>query len=259
MTSLVEQQREHFNRIADTYYSARQHLNHRTLKDLIWSTFLSDKSSLWTSDLAVLDAMCGYADAEALVRKFIRNDIRYSGFDYSDEVVEHVRRDHPEFNVWQADATAFRPERGYDLVVLIGGLHHVHREAPRALSNLADALKPGGHFLSFEPTHGNPVTAAIRKSVYRRNSLFDAETERGFSVGELFSMFRTAGLEPVDAIYPGLLSYTLYYNPDAFPGLNVGGPKAVRRIFSLEQPFMRSALARTLSFATLSLWRKPAV
>src|SRR5690242_8659242 len=40
MTSLVEQQREHFNRIADTYYSARQHLNHRTLKDLIWSTFL---------------------------------------------------------------------------------------------------------------------------------------------------------------------------------------------------------------------------
>jgi hypothetical protein len=58
-------------------------------------------------------------------------------------------------------------------------------------------------------------------------------------------------------MYPGLAAYVLYYNPDAFPALNFGGPETVRRLFALERPFLRSAAARTLSFATLSLWRKP--
>ena len=174
-------------------------------------------------------------------------------------MVARVRHDNPALDVWQADATAFRTARTYDLVVLIGGLHHVHHQAERALANLVDVLRPGGHFLSFEPTHGNPLFGAVRNAIYRRNALFDAATERGFSVADLTRMFKRAGLERVDVLYPGLLSYILYYNPDAFPNLNVGGPSAVRRLFAVERPFMRSAAARTLSFATLSLWRKPQV
>lgn len=258
MTSLVERQREHFNSIADTYFSARLDANHRALKHLIWSEFLRDKSLLKTPNLSVLDAMCGYADANGILREHLGGDIAYSGFDYSDEVIARVRREHPDLDVWQADATEFRPGRSYDLVVLIGGLHHVHHAASRALGNLAAAIRPGGHFLSFEPTHGNRVFGAVRDAIYRRNALFDAATERGFSVSELFAMFEGVGLERVDVLYPGLLSYMLYYNPDAFPKLNVGSPRAVRFLFSLERPFMRSVAARTLSFATLSLWRKPA-
>jgi SAM-dependent methyltransferase len=254
--SLVEKQREHFNGIAETYFTARQHANHLELKRLIWSEFF-DNSVLAERDLTVLDAMCGYADAAPILRDHLRGDIVYSGFDYSDEVVARVRRDDPGLDVWQADATTFRPSRSYDLVVLIGGLHHVHHNAERALANLVEAIRPGGHFLSFEPTHGNPLFGAVRNAVYRRNGLFDAATERGFSVTDLMRMFERAGLERVDVLYPGLLSYILYYNPDAFPRLNVGGTDAVRRLFAIERPFMRSFAARALSFATLSLWRKP--
>lgn len=256
MMSLVEKQREHFNGIADAYYTARQHANHLELKRLIWSEFLG-KSPLAGRELTVLDAMCGHADAAAILREHLKGNIAYSGFDYSDEVVARVRQDNPGLDVRQADATEFRPTQSYDLVVLIGGLHHVHHAAERALRNLVGAIRPGGYFLSLEPTHGNPLFAAIRNAIYRRNRLFDADTERGFSVAELVAMFERAGLERVDVMYPGLLSYILYYNPDAFPKLNVGGTNAVRRLFAAERPFLRSAAARALSFATLSLWRKP--
>lgn len=257
MTGLVERQREHFNSIAGRYRAARAGGNHVVLKELIWSEFLRDKLQLRQPGMRVLDAMCGYADANGMLRRQLGVDFAYSGFDYSDDVVARVRRDDPDLDVWQADATGFRADRSYDLVVLIGGLHHVHHAAARTLSNLVSAIRPGGHFLSFEPTHGNPVSGAIRDAVYRRNPLFDAETEHGFAVGELMAMFERAGLVNVDVFYPGLVAYILYYNPDAFPKLNVGGPRAVRRLFSVERPFLRSVMARALSFATMSLWRKP--
>lgn len=258
MTSLVEQQREHFNRIADEYFSARRNPNHLALKKLIWSEFLRDKHELKKPGLRVLDAMCGYADAYPMLRQQLHEKIEYSGFDYSDEVVRRVQRDNPGLRVWQADATVFHTKHTYDLVVLLGGLHHVHHAAAHTLEGLAAAVKPGGYFLNLEPTHGNRLFARVRNAIYRRNSLFDAATEHDFGARELSAMFGRAGFEPVDIMYPGLLTYVLYYNPDAFPKLNVGGEAMVRFLFGIERPFLRTALARTLSFATLSLWRKPA-
>jgi hypothetical protein len=123
--------------------------------------------------------------------------------------------------------------------------------------NLAPGLRPGGLFINLEPTHGNPVTKAVRDRIYRRNALFDERTERAFGVGELYAMFRGAGLELVEAQHPGLLSYVLYYNPDAFPNLNLGGERCVRAAFALDRPFLRTFVGRRLSFATLTLWRKP--
>jgi hypothetical protein len=123
---------------------------------------------------------------------------------------------------------------------------------------MAHALAVGGCLLNFEPTHGNWLFGKVRERIYARNDLFEAATERAFGLGEYFDMFERAGLERVDAIYPGLLAYVLYYNPDAFPALNVGGPGVVRALFNLERPLLRSRLAAALSFATLSMWRKPA-
>ena len=57
--------------------------------------------------------------------------------------------------------------------------------------------------------------------------------------------------------WPGLASYVLYYNPDAFPSLNLGGERAVRTAFALDRPFFRTPIGRFFSFATLSLWRRP--
>jgi SAM-dependent methyltransferase len=173
-------------------------------------------------------------------------------------VVERLRALHPDLDVRRTDVTTFEPTPlGYDLIILLGGLHHVPDAAAMVVRRLAGALKPGGLLVSFEPTFGNPLARRVRERIYDRNSLFDARTERSFAVDELLEMFEAAALEPVDILFPGLLSYVLYYNPDAFPGLNVGGSRLVRLTFALDRLLFRSALGRGLSFATLSVWRRP--
>lgn len=97
----------------------------------------------------------------------------------------------------------------------------------------------------------------MRQRIYEKNALFDNETEQGFDLPALDAMFTQQQMMRVDQVYPGLLAYVLYYNPDAFPLLNRGGPRAVRSAFAIDRLFWRGWLGRTLSFATITLWRKP--
>jgi SAM-dependent methyltransferase len=256
----VEAQIAHFNAIAGRYFTARQHRNHLLLKDLLWDHVFerNDLSSRSPND--VLEPMCGYADGKRILERRLRTEFSYQGFDYSENVIDRLRSLDPTLNVSRADVTTFEPSReSYDLIILLGGLHHVPEAAPDVVVKLAAALRPGGVLINLEPTNGNPITRRIRERIYESNSLFDEKTERAFAVDALLRMFRTTGLESVDVLYPGLISYVLYYNPDAFPRLNRGGAWAVRLTFALDRLVIRSALARILSFATLTIWRKSSV
>ncbi len=132
----------------------------------------------------------------------------------------------------------------------------VYREADLALKNISAVLKPGGHFINFEPTQNFLPLKMVRTFLYKHNNLFDEDTEQGFDLSHLNRLFRDNGYAAVDQMYPGLLSYILYYNPDAFPLLNRGGKRTVTALYRLDKPFMRNLIGRTFSFATLSLFRK---
>lgn len=255
---LIERQREHFNSIADRYHQGRQASNHLYLKDLMWRDVFSHFQNLKDSHLDVLEPMCGFCDGYELIRRHLSSDIRYQGYDYSDAVVESVKRDNPDLDVWQADATKFKPAvNSYDLIILIGGLHHTPLDAQAIVKNLAPSLRTGGLFISYEPTHGNPLFQMVRDGIYKKNSLFDEQTERAFPVSALEKLFTDAGLRSELICYPGLLSYVMYYNPDAFPALNVGGKSLVSSLYAFDKLFYRNAVGRALSFATLSVWSKP--
>jgi SAM-dependent methyltransferase len=255
---LLERQREHFNSIADRYHEGRQTPNHLYLKHRMWTDVFSDLSDFKDRRIEVLEPMCGFCDGFDIVSKYLSSNISYKGFDYSDSAVETSRRERPGLEIWQADATKYRPpENSCDLIILIGGLHHTPLDAPDIVANLAPALRSGGIFVNFEPTHGNPVFEKVRDGIYRRNSLFDQQTERAFPVTKLVGMFEHAGLRLRKILYPGLLSYVLYYNPDAFPFLNVGGRGLVAATYAFDKLIYRSKIGRALSFATLSVWTKP--
>jgi SAM-dependent methyltransferase len=256
MTDKTERQREHFNNIAERYYTARRHQNHLLLKDFMWQKFLSRRQELKLDGLRVLEPMCGFADGKDILEKTLGVSVDYIGFDYSESVVSTLRLNRPDLRVTQENVEVYSSEKLFDLIILLGGLHHVPNAACQVLRNLTTNLVPGGHFINIEPTTGNFVFRKIRNIIYKRNQLFDQLTERGFEVEELFAMFRDAGLRRIDVMYPGLLSYILYYNPDAFPWLNVGGSRMVRATFCFDCLLIRTWLAKTLSFATLSLWRK---
>ena len=172
-------------------------------------------------------------------------------------MVEQLIAEQPGIDVWQQDVTTVELDDDFDVILVLGGLHHVPHAAGDVVHRLARHLRPGGFFVSLEPTHGNRLFQWARERIYRRDPLFDEQTERGFAVWELFGFFKDAGLECHDAAWPGLASYVLYYNPDAFPSLNLGGARAVRTAFALDRPFFRTRLGRICSFATLSLWRRP--
>lgn len=256
----IQQQREHFNKVADRYREARTHGNHLLLKELIWSSFLDPHKDLGKDKPSVLEAMCGFGDGKKILETTLNVEIDYEGFDYSDEVLETLKVEQPQLKVFHADAGSVElQENHYDIIILLGGLHHVPHIAKPVVDRLCKAIKPGGHFINLEPTHGNPLFKAIRDRIYDNNSLFDEETERAFDVHELFDFFESAGMEPKDITYPGLSAYVLYYNPDAFPLLNRGGKGLVKFLFALDRLFMRNKVGRFFSFATLSLWQKPGI
>lgn len=254
---LIERQRRHFDSIAERYEISRAHPNHRRLKDLIWSEALSCGAALPEGPLRVLEPMCGFADGHDILSRALDQGIHYTGFDYSAEVIDRLQRKRKDLKSFVADVSKFESEAQWDIIILLGGLHHVPHIAADAVQRLSNSLAPGGLFINFEPTHGNPLTRRIRERIYAKNELFDEQTERAFAVEELLGFFRSAGLDHVNTIWPGLLAYVLYYNPDAFPALNRGSVKTLERLWSLERPFVATRLARAVSFATLTIWQAP--
>ena len=259
----VERQRDHFSSVAQRYIDARKSDNHLLLKSLIWSYLFSlasvqevfsDKHSI-----SAFEPMCGYGEGYEILKEYSRITFIYEGADISEPMIIEASTRHPELQFGVGDATKDFGTNKYDLIIIIGGLHHVFKHLPLVLENIHRALRAGGIFINFEPTEGNPLFTYIRNSIYRKNDLFDADTERGFGLSELNNFYQSAGFDIVEQIYPGLSSYVLYYNPDAFPILNKGPKWFVSALFSLDKFFFRHSIGGIVSFATLSVLVKNGV
>jgi SAM-dependent methyltransferase len=253
----VERQRVHFESIAATYYDKRQDPAHLLFKSVMWQHFLKHLPEITSAPhLNVLEPMCGYSEGYKILTQHTKATITYTGFDYSQKLVELGKATHPNQNIFFQDVTTFHPEQIYDVIILIGGLHHVHKHTADVVKNLSKGLRQGGHFIVLEPTYGNQLFGKIRKKIYEKSDFFDAETEQDFAVTELNAHFLREGLSLKRQTYPGLLPYVLYYNPDVFPLLNIGGGVLVKLLTMLEKPFWSTRLAKFFSFATLSCWQK---
>lgn len=253
----ITQQTTHFDSISKKYFESRKKKNHLLLKHLMWSEFFARNNLNLGESFSVLEPMCGYGEGKKLVEQYISPNFFYEGFDYSTALVKLVTKEQPGINIRVMDVTKFEADdRRFDLIMLIGGLHHVYEHAGNVVQRLSTSLRPGGYFVNFEPTHNFFVFRKIREYIYKKNTLFDAETEQGFRLSELNRFFYDNNFELVDQLYPGLLSYVLYYNPDAFPSLDLGSTGTVQRVYKFDRLFFRSIVGRKLSFATLTLWKK---
>jgi len=255
MKDYIKQQQAHFDSIAEKYFQERKNEKSVLLKYLMWSHFLGPKSYL-KQVTKVLEPMCGFGDGKKILEVHLDKEIEYEGFDYSGNIVEKALENDPRIKIRQGNILDLDSQNTYDMILVIGGLHHVYRHIEIVLDKIFNALKPGGFFLVYEPTHNSVVTKKIRNFIYRRNPLFDYETEQDFNLPTLNRMFQSSGFKIVDQMYPGLLSYILYYNPDAFPALNKGSKKLLATIFKAEKPFYRNVIGRKFSFTTLTLCKK---
>ena len=254
----IEKQKEHFNSIALEYYSARQNSNTLLYKQLLWHYVF--KHIIPSSErVSVLEPMCGYAEGENIVKSHYCSNIEYTGFDYSENIIDIAKQMHPGKKIFIQDVTTFRPVSKYDLIIIIGGLHHVPDYSYEVLRNLRDGLLGNGYLINAEPTHGNIIAKVIRDRIYRSNPIFDHLTERDYSVDELNKIYSDAGFEIVYQFYPSLLAYSLYSNPDVFPRLARINPLVLKILFVLEKPFYRTKIAKFFSFGTITILKRKVV
>ena len=252
----IEQQKEHFNKIAENYYSTRQNSNSSLYRKYLWDYIFRNAPPPPREILTLLEPMCGYAEGKEIIEAHYSKKTEYTGFDYSEEIINIVKKIAPERNVFVQDATTYHPTSKFDCILIIGGLHHVPDYTEVVLRNLRAGLADDGYFVNWEPTHGNRIAKAIRDRTYRKNPVFDYETERDYSVNELNKMYKDAGYDIVQQFYPGLLTYCLYANPDVFPFL-AKIPQIVLKIaFKMEKCLYKTRLAKCLSFLTITILKK---
>jgi SAM-dependent methyltransferase len=245
----VEHQKKHFNAVANTYYKSRQDGKHLLLKRAIWD----EMNIQINNDDKVLEAMCGYCDAYDIIKP-LGKTFEYDAFDYSEYMIDLSKKKYPNANIWLQDITKFKSEKKYDLIFVIGGLHHVYEFVEVSISNLVESLNVGGKIIIFEPINNNIIFKLLREVIYQKNKLFDEETEKAFTTRELNSLFQLKGLMPIDQLFPGLLAYVLWYNPDAFPWLNKGSLSIVKMLLVIEKPLWRTILSKYFSFAMLAVY-----
>ncbi|MBG52053.1 MAG: hypothetical protein CML99_06485 [Rhodobiaceae bacterium] len=256
----IQQQREHFETQAEQYLKARESPRHIYLKNEMWRALLSDDlvaSLPQDRPIRMLEPMCGACDGRMIIEDQLGYQVDYAGFDYSPAMVATARGRFPEANIWEQDVTKFEADAQFDLIMLVGALHHVAEHAESVVAKLSASLAPGGIFVLSEPVHNNPVFRLVREAIYKRNDSFDFETERGFTTAELREIFTSAGMETVKEIYPSMLAYVLWGCPEAFPALDKGPMSLVRSYVALERLFWGSLPAKYLTFGMFSAYRKP--
>jgi len=257
MQNKVEKQREHFEAIAENYFCATQHPNCIAFFNRIWAGFLALHPYILPEDAKMLECMCGHGIAKDYLENTLHKNFRYSGFDYSQPLVDIARRRMPGANVFLQDVTTFQSNAEYALIFLSGGLHHVFEQTKEVLERLYDALIPGGYMLSAEPTYNNFLGGMIGEAIYKSSSKFEHESEKRYALKELNAYYLNSGFTIVDQFYPGLLAYSIAVSAFCFPRICVGSPALMERLIRIERPLYRKWLGKKLSFCTITLLRKP--
>lgn len=254
----VEAQRKHFDAIADTYIQGRSGKNHLAYKQILWKHVMERLAERLParSTLTGVEAMCGNAEVSARLVSFFPH-LTMHAFDLSDAMVKAADTTKVKgVTTFRKDILTFCEEEKYDLAVIIGGLHHIPHDVHNGVRNIYNSLKKGGIFLNLEPTHNNFLWKAVREKIYKDNAIFEENSERAFTLREYNKCLTVNKFRVLDQFYPGLLGYVLYYNPDAFPALNIGPPAMARMLAGLDLRLGAGVIGRTFSFATWTIAEK---
>lgn len=98
----------------------------------------------------------------------------------------------------------------FDAAIVVGGLHHMVSDLPRATGTIANMIKPGGYLLACEP-NATFFLNGVRKFWYRHDAYFQDDTERPLTVEELREHF-AGKLELMDVRFLGGPAYIFILN-----------------------------------------------
>ena len=193
--------REHFDAIAEQYGA----------KDLAPSCRPARRRRLERTIAAipgdqhdrVLEVGCGAGYGARYLRGRFRH---YTGIDHSRRLIEFATANNSAEGVrFEASSISeYDPPRPFDLILMIGVLHHLE-DAASSLQTMARWLKPGGWIVANEPSPANPVVHATRVVRERLDRSYSSEQEE-ISAADMRSLLEGAGLVDVTLTAQGFAS-----------------------------------------------------
>ncbi|MFP4477418.1 MAG: class I SAM-dependent methyltransferase [Desulfatibacillaceae bacterium] len=140
----------------------------------------------------VLEVGCGAGFSARYLHG--RYDV-FTGIDISPRLIELAREHNmaPNRNFHAVDITGWSLSDRFDVIFMIGVLHHLPRPVA-ALERLGEMLAPGGMVAVNEPLRGNPLVGFVRRVRKRVDKAYSPD-QITFSPGELARIFRQAGFE----------------------------------------------------------------
>jgi ubiquinone/menaquinone biosynthesis C-methylase UbiE len=198
----------------------------------------------------VLEATCGSGHSTGLL---LERGARVTGLDVSDQVLDLFHEKWPSCDA--VAASILEPPfqaASFDVVMVVGGLHHVHPHVEEAVAQIWRMLKPGGFFCFCEP-HTGSLMDVIRRRWYARDVMFDWN-EAAVDIAGL----HRANLDKFEVVterYFGNVAHTLVLN-----SMILRAPLWLKRIYArpamaLER-VLNPILGRRLACSVSCQWQK---
>jgi len=200
-----QKDRELFNRIALNYSKKDIYSVSRSVRKFQIDTALNllNKHTKAQHFENVLELGCGTGANSQYLKQYYKN---YLGVDYSEELIRIADSlysdDSTRFE--KSDILSFNTKVKYDLIILVGVLHHL-TELENNLKHILKTAHNKTYFIFLEPQGKNPLIQlmrVIRKAVDPSYS----KTQMFFHRKELISLLESAGYKILEAEYTGYFS-----------------------------------------------------
>jgi SAM-dependent methyltransferase len=193
--------RKHFDAIAEHYGAkdlapscrpARRRRLERTIDAVPGDTY--DR---------VLEVGCGAGYGAHYLRGRFRH---YTGIDHSQRLIEFAVANNSAGGVRfeESSIAEFEPSDVFDLIFMIGVLHHLE-DAAGSLDSMVQWLRPGGYLVANEPSPENPLVHGARLARERLDHAYSSEQEE-ISAAGMRSLLGGAGLHDVTVTPQGFFS-----------------------------------------------------
>ena len=198
-------QKAHYNKISDRYAAhygdkwSQKYRNKFINQSLVKDIELDGK--------LVLEGMCGSGETTDFL---LKKQAKVTGLDISENEIRNFKNRWVDCDTRCSSIreTGFEDDQ-FDLVLVVGGLHHVHPNVDEVIEEIHRVLKPGGYFCFFEP-HKNSFPDALRKLWYKHDNLFE-DNEESIDVKHIEDKFR-GKFKFVMTEYGGNIGYLTIFN-----------------------------------------------
>jgi len=198
----------------------------------------------------VLEAMCG---SGGITSHLTRKGASVTGLDIASKAIDRFRVKWPECRA--VCASIFEsglPSESFDIIAVVGGLHHVQPNVSLAVDKIHALLKPGGVFCFVEP-HASSFPDHVRKRWYQHDHYFESN-EMAIDINSLHKKF-TEKFERISEIYQGNIAYLLVFNSLIFR-IPVFLKKVYAPIFFFLERLIGPLQNKYLSCYVVAQWRK---